>query len=118
MSSYQVNKLLFDAFHDPAFVQRYKKNEMEVLDQYHLKAEEVIAFKNADPRALYELGASPLLLLPGLMQIKKGPKLIFNLMTRFFGLKGSVRVIGIASQSLRAKIGHKRNRTTAAKISS
>jgi hypothetical protein len=116
MSSYQVNKLLFDAVHDPNLVERYKKSEMEVLDQYKLKAEEIIAFKNADPGALYKLGATPLLLIPGLIAIKKGPRLIFNLMTRYFGARGSARIIGILVQSLTAKIGHKRNRRIAAKM--
>ena len=115
MSSYQVNKLLFDVYHNPDSAERYKKNEMEVLNQYKLKAEEVIAFRDADPRALYELGASPLLLIPGLMAIKGGPKLIFHLMTRFFGFKGSLRMIGILIESLGAKIAHKRNRRMASK---
>ena len=115
MSSYQVNKLLFDVYHDPARAERYKKEEMKVLDEYRLKAEEVIAFKNADPRALYDLGASPLLLIPGLMAIKAGPKLIFNLMTRFFGLKNSVRMIGIIIESFTAKFAHKQYQKTASK---
>lgn len=117
MSSYQVNKLLFDVYHDPARAERYKKDEAKVLDEYKLKAGEIIAFKNADPRALYELGASPLLLIPGLMAIKAGPKLIFNLMTRFFGLKGSLRMVGILVESFGAKMAHKQHQKTASKAS-
>ena len=106
MSSYRVNKLLFDAVHDPKLVERYKKSETEVLDSYGLNAQEVIAFRSADAAKLYEIGASPLLLIPGLMAIKRGPKLIANLLTRYFGLRGSVRVIGILLQSLTAKACH------------
>jgi hypothetical protein len=63
MSRYQVDKLLRDLRRDVELPGRFRDDIDSVLDRYQLDATERDLLRRWEIRALYDRGASPLLLL-------------------------------------------------------
>jgi hypothetical protein len=63
MSRYQVDKLLRDMRRDDGLAAQFRDNIESVLDRYQLDATERDLLGRWEIRALYERGASPLLLM-------------------------------------------------------
>ncbi len=63
MSSYHLNRLLFDLKMNEAFFQQALNNFSETVSHYDLTAEEREAVMAGDPRRLRQLGAHGMLAL-------------------------------------------------------
>jgi hypothetical protein len=63
MSSYHLNRFLFDLKMDERHYQRAQSNLAETLNQYDLTPEEREALRAGDPRKLRQLGAHGMLAL-------------------------------------------------------
>jgi hypothetical protein len=63
MSSYNLNRLLFDFKMDPDVLKRAETDLDGVMRRYELSAEEREALKAGDPRKLRQLGAHGMLAL-------------------------------------------------------
>jgi len=63
MSRYQVDRLLRDMRRDPAVAAGFRDDLERVLDRYQLDADERDLLRRWEIRALYDRGASPLLLM-------------------------------------------------------
>jgi len=63
MSRYHVDKLLRDLRRDPATAASFRDDIESVLDRYDLDVVERDLLKRWEIRALYDRGASPLLLM-------------------------------------------------------
>jgi len=63
MSRYQIDKLLRDLRRDPAIAARFRDDIDSVLDRYQLDETERDLIRRWEIRALYDRGASPLLLM-------------------------------------------------------
>ncbi|HTM10776.1 MAG TPA: hypothetical protein VL754_20515 [Verrucomicrobiae bacterium] len=63
MSSYQLNRFLFDLKMDDESLQRAASDLERALGRYELTAEEKEAIKQGDPRRLRQLGAHGMLAL-------------------------------------------------------
>jgi hypothetical protein len=63
VSRYQIDKLLRDLRRDPAIAAGFRDDIESVLDRYQLDAAERDLIRRWEIRALYDRGASPLLLM-------------------------------------------------------
>ena len=63
MSRYHVDRLLRDLRRDPAVAARFRDDIESVLDRYQLDGDERDLLRRWEIRALYDRGASPLLLM-------------------------------------------------------
>ena len=63
MSRYYVDRLLRDLRRDPAVAARFRDDIESVLDRYQLDGDERDLLRRWEIRALYDRGASPLLLM-------------------------------------------------------
>jgi hypothetical protein len=57
MSSYHLNRFLFDLKMNNSILERASVNLQSVMNEYHLTAEEKEALGSGDPRRLRPLGA-------------------------------------------------------------
>jgi hypothetical protein len=62
MSTYRVNRLLFDLQMQPGLFEELQANPAQVTDRYQLSAEEAAAVVRVDATTLSRLGVQPYLL--------------------------------------------------------
>jgi hypothetical protein len=63
MSSYHLNRLLFDLKMSEPVLKRAQADLKSVMDEYDLSAEERAALSSGDPRRLRQLGAHGMIAL-------------------------------------------------------